>query len=71
MPSAHGHAPPAGAESRHRAPALQRSVAFRATITAVRVVALENPTCDDGAGTPATTCWESSGQLLCLRQPGS
>lgn len=25
------------------------------------IVELENPTCDDGAGTPSTACWESSG----------
>lgn len=61
MPSAHGHAPLAGAESRHWTPALQRSVALRATITAVRVVELEIPTCDDGARTPAPLRWESSG----------
>jgi len=61
MPSAHGRAQLAGAESPHRAPALQRSVAPCVTVIALRVVELGIPTCDDGAGTPAPLRWESSG----------
>jgi hypothetical protein len=44
MPSAHGRAQLAVAESRQRPPALQRSGALRATGTAVGIVKLEIPT---------------------------